>query len=162
MYRTKSTDPTDRMGIYKRYDEVPDHHRFEHYSDAYDGTDVWTQFCTTHEYKQGSSDNFKRDVDRVGDHWKSHMDGRGRHHALATPGNVESWCQDLVTDKSLSTAYNYWVRIKRFYDWLQWHTEHPHVYDPVLMAVVEGNAAGEIWEQKLRKGRQARERYNDD
>jgi hypothetical protein len=86
------------------------------------------------------------------------MAERGRHHALATPADVEAWCSVLVEKKSLATAYNYWVRIKRFYDWLQWHVDHPHVYDPVLMAVVAGGAADQIWEQKLRKWRVARAR----
>lgn len=159
MKRTKSTDPTDRMGVYKRIEDVPDRHRLERYADEYEARDVWREFCETSEYQQGSSEYFRENVDRTGDHWRGHMTNRECHHALASPADVEAWCADLVADKSLSTAYNYWVRIRRFYDWLQWHVAHPHVYHPVLMAVVEGGAAGQIWEQKLRKGRKASARY---
>ena len=159
MHRTKSKDPTDRMGVYKRFEDVPDHHRLERYAERYEGQNVWASFCEEYEYQQGSSEHFRRAVDRAGDHWLTHMSTRGRHHALATPADVEVWCAGLTAEKSLSTAYNYWVRIRRFYDWLQWHVDHPHVYNPVLMAVVDGGAAGLIWEQKLRKWCDARARY---
>lgn len=159
MYRTKSRDPIDRLGVYKRFEDVPPHHRLDRYAEEYHDRDVWVEFCEEHEYHQGSSERFRRGVDRVGAHWLDHMDARERHHALAAPDDVEAWCATLVNDKSLSTAYNYWVRIRRLYDWLQWHVGHPHIYDPVLLAVVEGGTAGQIWEQKLRKWRAARARY---
>ena len=162
MTRTKSTDPLDRLGVYKHFEEVPQHHRLCRNTADYAGRDVWDEFCTEHEYQQGSSDHFQRDVDRVGDHWCRHMDARGRHHALAQPEDVETWCDRLITNKTLSTSYNYWVRIKRFYDWLVWHTDHPHRYDPVLMAVAEGGAAGEIWEQKLQKWSKVRGRATNE
>lgn len=160
MTRTQSENPDDRMGVYKRIEDVPTQHRLERYTEMYESRDVWTEFCEEYEYNHGSSEYFEQAVDRAGDHWQTHMSGRGRHHALATPGDVEAWCGVLIDEKSLSTAYNYWVRIKRFYDWLQWHVDHPHVYNPVLMGVVTGEAAGQIWEQKLRKWRKARGRGN--
>lgn len=84
------------------------------------------------------------------------------HHALASPDDVEAWCGTLLDSKTRSTSYNYWVRVRRFYDWLQWHVDHPHCYNPVLMAVVEGEASSEIWEQKLDKWRRARGAAFDD
>lgn len=152
------------MGVYKRLEAVPTRHRLEQYADAYEGRDTWSTFCREHLYQQGSSESFRADVDRTGRHWLSHMESRERHHALARPADVETWCATLVEDddKSLSTAFNYWVHVRNLYDWLRWHVDHPHVYDPVLMAVAEDGAAGEIWAQKLRKGRQARARYGDD
>lgn len=147
----------DRMGAFKRLEDVPNHLRFEQFADAYEDRDVWTEFCEEYEYHHGSSENFRRDVDRGGSHWLDHMAERAHHHALATPEDVEAWCVLLVEEKTLRTAFNYWVRIKRFYDWLQWHVEHPHVYDPVLMAAANGGAAERIWQEQLRKGRRARE-----
>ncbi|WP_313692093.1 hypothetical protein [Halorarum halobium] len=162
MNRTKSQDVTDRMGVYKRLEDVPAHHRLERYAETYEDRDVWAEFCEEYEYEQGSSATFLREVDRVGDNWLTHMATRGRHHVLATPADVEAWSETLVSDKSMSTAYNYWVRIKRFYEWLTWHVDHPHVYDPVLIAVVTGDATGQIWEEKLRKWRKAKARGTKD
>jgi hypothetical protein len=149
------------MGVFKHLSDVPERYRLHRYATDYEGRDVWTEFCETHQYAQGSSERYQEAVDRTGEHWQAHMKQRERHHALATPEDVETWCRTLVDGKALSTAYNYWVHVRQFYAWLQWHTEHPHVYDPVLIAVTTGSAAGQIWEQKLQKWNSARERYQE-
>jgi hypothetical protein len=154
-------DAADRLGVYTDIEDVPECYRLHRYEAEYAGRDVWKEFCETAEYGEEPSAHFLRAVDRSGNHWRDHMRARRRHHALATPTDVETWCQSLLSEKSTATAYNYWVRIRRFYEWLQWHVDHPHCYDPVLMAVVSGGAAGEIWEEKLRKWRNARARYDN-
>lgn len=156
MHRTKSTDPIDRLGVYTHCDDIPAHHRLYTHRETYADRDVWGEFCEQYEYDQSDSQHFRQAVDRAGTHWTEFMESRTSHHALATPADVEAWCGDLVAERAITTAYNYWVRIKRFYEWLQWHVAHPHVYNPVLMAVVEGGASRAIWEQKLAKWRQVR------
>lgn len=146
----KSRDPCDRMGVFKRLADVPAHLRLENYADDYAGHNVWDEFLSEHLFEQFDSDRFKEDARRAGRYWKEHMADRGRHHALATPADVETWMADLTDRLKLKTAYNsYWVRIERFYRWLQWHTEHPHTYHPVLMAAAHGTAAGQVWDEKI-------------
>lgn len=155
---TKSLDPAARLGVYKRLDDVPDRYRLAQYADSYEGRDVWREFCEEHEYDQGDSRDFRRKVDRAGNHWCGFMENR-RHHALATPSDVDAWSEQLLDEFTHSTAYKYWIRVEHFYRWLQWHTEHPHVYHPVLMAVITHDAAAEVWERKTdwtRKKRQER------
>lgn len=159
MGRTKSLDPKERLGVYKTLDEVPGRYRLYHHEDRYEGEDTWQVFCDEFEYSQGSHDKYEEEVDRAGDHWKVHMDVRGWHHALATPEDVEAWCEDLLADKSERRAYDYWLRVNRFYEWLRWHTEHPHRYNPVLMAAVEGDATRRVWEYKARQNREQRADY---
>ena len=55
MHRTKSKDPLKWMGVYKRIEDVPDHHQLGRYAEAYEGRDVWAEFCEVYEYQQGSS-----------------------------------------------------------------------------------------------------------
>ena len=150
----KSPDPRDRMGVYKRLSDVPDRYRLHHHANAYEGRDVWNEFLTEHLFPRFDSDRFKEDARRAGRYWKEHMAERGRHHALATPDDVETWMADLLDRLKLKTAYNsYWVRVERFYYWLQWHTEHPHTHHPVLMAAADGGAAGEVWDEKMARRR---------
>lgn len=158
---TKSLDPVDRMGVYKSLSEVPDRYRLTNHSAAYEGRNVWQEFCEEYEYAQGDHERYEEEVDRAGDRWREFMADRGRHHALATPGDVEAWCVELRRgeNSSLRRSHDYWLRVNRFYDWLKWHTEHPHVYNPVLMAAAEGGVAGEVWEWKAEQTREARERY---
>lgn len=145
------------MGIYKCLGDVPDRYRFIHHANAYEGRDVWQEFCDEYEYAQGSHDRYEEEVDRAGDRWRSFMESRGRHHALATPDDVEAWCADLLSDGSVRRAHDYWLRVNRFYNWLQWHSEHPHRYNPVLMAAAEGNATSEVWAWKVERTRDRRE-----
>ena len=151
---SKSKNPEKRMGVYKRLDDVPDHHRLQQYSSTYEGYDMWKEFLSECLFERYDSERFKEDARRAGERWKAHVEARGRHHALATPEDVETWCQKLLDRLKIKTAYNsYWIRIERFYTWLQWHREHPHTYQPVLMAAANGGAAGEIWDEKIRRGR---------
>jgi len=156
---TKSLDPNDRLGVYKRIEDVPDRYRLHLHADAYAGRDTWQTFCEDHEYAQGDHARYEEEVDRAGEVWKAHMADRGRHHALATPADVEAWCAELVEGRSLRRAHDYWLRVNRFYKWLQWHTEHPHVYNPVLIAADMGGNAGMVWEWKADNTRERREAY---
>lgn len=153
---TKSLAPRDRLGIYKRLEDVPDRYRLQQYTGSYEGRDVWLEFCEEHEYELGDSKSFRRKVDRAGDHWRTFMTDR-RHHALATPVDVEAWSVVLLDEFTEGTAYKYWIRVEHFYRWLQWHTEHPHVYHPVLMAVIKHDAAARVWNWKIDNVRQMRE-----
>jgi len=162
MARTKSPDPRDRLGVFKRYDDVPPKHRLEQYASTYEDRDVWAEFCTEHEYDQNSTKSYRTEVDLAGSDWTTFMTDRSSHHALATPEDVEAWCQELLSTKSTRRSYDYWLRIRRFYDWLLWHPDHPHVYHPLLMAVVEGNAAMRIWEEKIGRWKQVRKNQTEE
>jgi hypothetical protein len=149
------------MGVYKALSEVPYRYRLASHSAAYEGRDVWQEFCEQYEYAQGDHERYEEEVDRAGDCWQEFMDDRGRHHALATPDDVEGWLVDLRREgpPSLRRLHDYWLRVDRFYDWLMWHTEHPHVYNPLLIAAADGGLTGEVWECKAEQTREARERH---
>ena len=156
---TKSLDPEDRLGVYKRLDDVPDRYRLHHHADRYAGEDTWQVFCEAYEYAQASHARYEEEVDRAGRVWQTFMDDRERHHALATPDDVEAWSADLLADKSERRSHDYWLRVNRFYEWLRWHSDHPHRYNPVLMAAVEGEATRRVWRWKARQTRRSREAY---
>lgn len=160
MTHSKPLDPADRIGIYKRLSDVPDRYRLHQHAAAYEGRDVWTEFCEEYEYDQGDAEDHEQVVDRVGRRWKAHMEGRGRHHALATPEDVEAWCAHLLGEREYSPRYSlsHLLRVIRLYSWLQWHTKHPHVYHPPMMAAAAGGAAGRIWEVRVERILKRRER----
>lgn len=156
---TKSLNPVDRLGVYKHLDDIPKRYRLHHHANAYDGSDTWQEFCDKYEYQQASHERYEEEVDRVGDHWRAFMREQSQHHALATPADVEAWCTELLSELSLRRAYDYWLRVNRFYQWLQWHADHPHVYNPVMMAAADGDSTGEIWAWKAEQTRERREEY---
>lgn len=159
MARTQSADPCDRMGVYTELNDVPADRRLERYDAEYAGRDTYDRFLTDNLFEKFDSDRFQDNCRLAGRRWKSHMEERGRHHALARPSDIETWMHNLLDRVTLNTAYNtYWTKLERFYTWLQHHTDHPHVYHPVLMAAANHEAAGVVWEKKL--GR--REAYHDE
>lgn len=141
MIGTKTTDPRERMGVFRSLDEVPPHYRLENHSSAFENRDVWS------EYTDGLDVARKRRNlnNRVEDRWKSHMRDSSRHHALATPWDVENWVADMLDEMAIATVEDYWSRLRCFYDWMLWHAEYPHVYSPVLMAVHDGTASQQLW-----------------
>lgn len=151
MARSHTQNPSERMGVYKRLEDVPDHYRLYHQADAYHGRDVWEEYLTTHLFDDRSSDEVPREKRRFGERWKGHMDGR--HHALATPGDVADWSAVLNEEYAPITAVHYWTTIERFYWWLLEHTDHPHVYHPFLMAADTDDETRAIWNTKVKHAR---------
>jgi len=154
MTRTQSSDVRDRMGVYKRLEAVPPSRRLEQFSDQYEYTEPYETFLTEYLFEKFDSDRTKEKYRLAGRRWTAHMEQRGRHHALARPADVEAWIADLFDQVSLNTVYNiYWVKIERFYRWLQRHPDHPYAYHPVLMAAANFEHAGIVWDEKIARGR---------
>lgn len=144
----KSLTPTGNMGVYKRLDDVPDRYRLANFAAEYDSRDTWAAYVVDRYVDQ--SEYLDRMLQRFERRWKAHMAGIGRHHALATPGDIEAFCTDLVERNTLSTAYEtYWLRLEDFYQWLQAHPDHPHVYQPVLMAAAAYPNAATLWKYRI-------------
>jgi hypothetical protein len=145
---SRTEPPYDRLGVFKELSDVPDGRRLYHLAPAYEGRDTWGDYRATVEL----SDRMSVEWDRFARRWKEHMDERGRHHALARPDDVETWSAELVGRFSVDRAYQHWNVIEGFYDWLLWHTEHQHAYNPFHMAVVDPEgSARQIWNRKLEK-----------
>jgi hypothetical protein len=149
MPKHASTDPTERMGVYTRLEDVPEQYRLDTYVARYQGRDIWQDYIDSRPTTFDSS-HYQNSLRKAGRSWDDHTSARGRHHALAHPADVESWVAGLRESRTLRTVYTeYWVRLEEFYSWLQFHTDHPHVYHPPLMAAVEGGVAGRLWRQKF-------------
>ncbi|WP_157573611.1 hypothetical protein [Haloplanus natans] len=149
MTRQKARDPDRRMGIYTRLSDVPPRHRLSTYAERYDGWDVWTDFRESRSNAFDST-GYEQTFTKTARSWKAHMRERERHHALARPDDVETWCTNLAASRTTRTVYTqYWVRLEEFYTWLQFHADHPHRYHPVWMAAATTETAGRIWETKV-------------
>ena len=142
----KAATPEGRMGAYKSLSDVPRRHRLSTFVESYRDRDVWGEFLAQEVLPGISYERKIEDVHRYGRYWKEHTDSNGTHHALATPEVVESYSEWLIEDKTPITACLYWVRVDDFYEWLLWHADHPHRYNPVRMAAVEYENAGTLWE----------------
>lgn len=157
-----STDPVDRLGVWKSYADVPPRYRLATYADEFRGRDVWREYAEATGALESDSERHARDYRNMVESWNEHMRERGRHPALATPEDVETWGQKLLagedrptsrTRTPLSAYQPYWVGLEHFYTWLMWHADldrYPHRYNPVIMAAAEypDGVTGEIWAAK--------------
>lgn len=140
--------PNDRLGVFKDLTEVPNGRRLYQYASVYEGQDTWAEYRETVELSDRMSEEWARFARR----WKDCMDKRGRHHALARPDDVEAWSEELLSQFSIDRAYQHWNVIEGFYEWLKWHTEHQHTYNPFhLAARMEESSARQIWSRKMEK-----------
>jgi len=145
-----SPDPRDRMGIYQTLSDVPPEKRLKRYADDYENEQTYRRYLENHLFEKFDSDRLVEKAQLAGRRWRAHMSERGRHHALATPSDVEAWMCRLLDRVSMNTAYNtYWVKLERFYCWLQRRVDHPHSYHPFLMAAAEYPTAADVWDKKL-------------
>lgn len=152
-----SNEVRDRMGVYKRIDDVPNKYRLRNHEPAYEGRDVWGEYYEEKTEKFGTKATRDR-YEKAGRYFGMFMSEVGQHRALATPGQIERFLVALRdgeigrhnhTRKLQTVYFEYFQPVEEFYTWLQWHADHPHVYHPVLMAVVEGDYARDVWNRKL-------------
>jgi hypothetical protein len=135
--------------VFKTLDEVPAHHRLNNSAATFAGRDVWAEYVE--DELADASEAVLYETELVERSWKTHMQQRDRHPALARPADVEAWCATLLGRMQTKRAYNpYWVRVDEFYTYMLWHTEYPHSYHPVLMAAGQDGAASDIWTFKTR------------
>jgi hypothetical protein len=144
--QVKSSHPRDRLGVFKRYEDVPEKYRLDQHNSTYAGSDVWGEFVSSRKAKYDST-HYWSTFQKAGESWCSHMRGCSRHHALARPQDVEAWYTILVRTRTYGTVHSeYAYRLIEFYDWLQWHTDHPHTYHPPIQAALSYSTARRVWE----------------
>lgn len=146
-----SPAPSETMGIYKRFEDIPNGLRLTSFETDFIGEDTWSKFVEARDDANGGlSESRAWEYDRCGRTWKRHMRGVRRHHACARPRDVESFVSQLDADLTLGTLYEtYFGPLYVFYDWLWHHAEYPHVYSSVLLAAAEGGTALKCWNYRM-------------
>lgn len=141
-------EPRKRMGVFKTLDDVPDQYRLATSQARFEGSDPWERwYAETKDH----SERTRHDYERAKRLWVEHMEEKGRHYALARPSDVEEWLTE-VDNSSARRLYNAcYCPLDGFYSWLATHAEYPHVYNPVMMAVVEGGTARRAYDYRTTK-----------
>ncbi len=145
MAGARPTDPSLLLGAYRSPGDAPDEHRLRAHSAAYEGRDAWGEWESEHVLPDCGSESSIEEARRHGRRWREHMRKRGRHHALAEPGDVDAYCAGPLAKMSGRVAGAYFRRVTAFYDHMLTSTRHPHVYSPVLMAAAGDGPASETW-----------------
>ena len=146
----EATTPEEYAGAIQHLEPIPTQYRLDTYSPYYRGENTWEQYVKNVLLKKHPSDRMRQAARLSGDSWCEHMEGRARHHALATPEDVEAWSKRLMTERSRKTNYEYYfIRVYNFYEYLKRHSEHPHLYNPFLLAAIEYDMTRHIWSLRI-------------
>lgn len=155
--RRLSNDVRDRIGVYKRLEQVPRKYRLTNYTGSYEGRDVWKEYADE-KTERFDSKHTRNRYEKAGRYLQMFASDAGRHRALLRPDHAEEFLVALrdgeigprSSTRKLQTVYfEYFQPVDEFYSWLEWRTDHPHVYHPIRMAVAEGGFAREVWGRKL-------------
>lgn len=147
MTRRKGTKPEQFAGPFQKYSKIPARYRLETYQGQYQGQDTWDHYRDNVLLEEYNSQHMEKVAKKAGRSWLSHMEEQGCHHALATPEVADAWCHHLLSgDRCRRTCYEqYFIRIYQFYDYLKEHHQHPHLYNPLLLAAIEYESARRLW-----------------
>lgn len=152
MSEIRGTSPEEYAGAFQHFEEIPYRYRLETYESQYQGRNTWEKYAEDVVLTEHDTDLIQQRLRLAGDSWRDHMDAHGRHHAVATIEDVESWCKDLIADRARRTVYEYYfLRVYNFYDHLKYSTDHPHLYNPVLLAATRHPASRKIWMYRIDK-----------
>ncbi|SNR64815.1 hypothetical protein SAMN06264855_12721 [Halorubrum vacuolatum] len=151
MTRPKGTKPEEFSGVYQSYSDIPVRYRLETYADSYQNKETWNDYCSEVLFAKFDSNHIRDTAKKAGKSWLAHMDARGRHHALATPLDVDTWSQELMNgNRNRRTCYEqYFVRIYQFYDYLKQSYQHPHLYNPCLIAAINYETTRYLWDYRV-------------
>lgn len=150
MTQIRGTTPEDYAGALQHLEEIPSRYRLETYESEYRGEDVWDDYVHQVVLQEHDSERMRRTLRLAGDSWLEHMHDRGRHHALASPDDANAWCEDLIEEKARRTCYDYYfIRIYDFYDYLRSSSQHPHLYNPLVLAATRYDTVRHIWMHRI-------------
>jgi hypothetical protein len=158
---TDLADPDSRLGVFKRFEDVPGDRRLGNFEATYRDRDVFTEWAES----TGQFDYAERKVDNVKRTWRfwcEHMAEQGRHPVCPDPEHVETFFRRLFdgefgrntwsSSRTPCTVYlEYYTVLNDFFQWLVYRTDHEHTYNPVgmAMATYRDGASGEVWAERM-------------
>lgn len=150
MTQIRGTTPEQYAGALQHFETIPPRYQLETYASQYCDENVWEQYVHEVALEEHDSERMRRALRLAGESWLEHIHDRGRHHALAKPTDANSWCKQLAEEKARRTCYDYYfIRIYDFYDYLKFSSQHPHLYNPLLLAAVRYDSARHIWMHRV-------------
>jgi hypothetical protein len=138
------------LGAFKRVEDVPDRYYLPHFASDVDAEDAWNEFDS--EVLEGLTYHTRRYVyGKAWREWKSFCDSHNVHPALSNPQDIEAHLSEQrgFMNKLKSAHDSRFRPLFRWFRWMQFHTDYPHRYNPVVMAALLGGATADIWQTRL-------------
>jgi len=138
------------LGAFKSVSDVPERYYLPNFSAEMDAESAWEHYCT--EELAGLSEHQRKYVyGKAWREWKAFCAEHGIHSALADPADVEAHLEEQYQEvNTLKTVHDARFRpLFRWYRWMQFRTDYPHRYNPVVMAVLLDGTTHDIWKTRF-------------
>lgn len=138
------------LGVFKRVEDVPDRYYLPNFETEIDAEECWDAFDA--EELEGLSFHQRRYVyGKAWREWSVYCDAHDVNPALANPQDIEAHlAEQRAQVNKLKTVHDARFRpLLRWYRWMLFHTDYPHRYNPVVMAVLLGDSTHDVWQTRL-------------
>lgn len=126
--------------------DVPDKFRLKNFIPEYEDVPLMDIFID--EYKPDLSERVRKyKYHRVRRAVEEYIDNG--HYAFLTPKQVDGFFE-TVTEYKLRVQYQVYLSVLRtFYEWMIWHRQYPHTYNPIDMAILHNGTVHDLIEKWL-------------
>jgi hypothetical protein len=138
------------LGVFKSIEEVPERYYLANFRSEIDGEVEWNVYDA--EELSGLTFHQRQYVyGKAWREWSSFCEENGVHSALADPQDIEvHLAEQRDSVNKLKTVHDARFRpLFRWYRWMMFHSEYPHRYNPVVMAVLLDGTTYDIWETRF-------------
>lgn len=138
------------LGVFKCLNDVPERHYLGNFESDIDAEEAWHEF-DAQELSDLSFHTRRYVYGKGWREWKSYCNENDLHPALADPADVDDHLSAQKAEiNTLKTVHDARFRpLFRWYRWMQFRTDYPHKYNPIVMAVLLDGATADIWETRL-------------
>jgi hypothetical protein len=139
------------LGVFKRLEDVPDRYRAERRAPDLDAEEAWDAFKRDKGVYEYTEHTQKYKYGKAWRQWVEYCDDSGLNPVFASPHDVESFLSAEMEDISTyKTGHDLRFRpLFMWYRWMQWDVDYPHLYNPMVMAVLLGGTTARIWRTRL-------------
>lgn len=140
------------LGRWKTIENVPERHCLNQYADVLDADTAWDEFVE--EYGQDWSDNVRKyQYGKGWREWTAFCQERDIHPLCPVPEDIAVHLDEQRAEASSDQTLHQ-TRFRplcRLFEFLRYHVDYPHRYNPWLMAVLEGGGAEAAWGARIEK-----------
>lgn len=138
------------LGVFKNLEDVPARYYLENHESEVTSKDAWNDY-DAQELADLSAHTRRYVYGKAYREWQKFCDEHDVHPALADPRDIEEHLAEQRDEmEKLKTVHDARFRpLFRWYRWMQFHTDYPHRYNPVVMAVLLGGAVHDIRQTRL-------------
>jgi len=134
------------LGAYKRLSDVPYKHRLARFVGEYANRPLMDEFIDG--YKPHAAASYRqRKFHRVRRAVENHI--TEGHYAFLTPQQADEFFGTIANQTVPSQYETYLSALRTMYEWLIFHHDYPHRYNPLDMAILHHGAIHDLIEDWL-------------